>query len=64
MGGFILISAIFSIAIFFLYPSGDFESATQRAVKAIGMGCLVGLIVLGLSECGFGGGEIDINYRR
>lgn len=64
MGGFFLVSAIFSIAIFFVYSWSEFETTLQRIFKAIGMGCLIGLIALGLSYCGFGGGETEVYYRR
>ncbi len=64
MIGFLFISAIFAIAIFFIYPSGEMEGVGQRLFKAIWMGGCIGLVILGLSECGFGGGETEINYRR
>ena len=64
MGGFILVSAIFSIAIFFVYPWETFDTTSQRLVGAIIFGGIAALIITGLSHCGFGGGETEIYYRR
>ena len=64
MIGFLFISAIVVIAIFFIYPFSELESIGLRLFKAIWMGSLIGLAILGLSKCGLGGGETEINYRR
>lgn len=64
MGGFILVSTIFAFAIFFVYPSREFERTGQKIIRAVLIGGLMGLVGLGLSQCGFGGGETEIYYRR
>lgn len=64
MGGFILVSTIFALAIFFVYPSGEFESMSQRIIRAAWIGGLMGLVGFSLSQCGFGNGETEIYYRR
>jgi RsiW-degrading membrane proteinase PrsW (M82 family) len=60
MTGFIVACAIFSLAAYFVYPWSESESTAQRLVGSVFIGGLIGLVLFGLSECGFGGGETTV----